>query len=67
VPVDGRAGGELWGARRMGWPPKIGGVLELRDADTATIEITKPELGPAARIVFAPLRKLRVVEPARRG
>jgi hypothetical protein len=43
-----------------------GGVLELRDSDTAMIEVTKPELGPAARIVFAPLSKVRVVEPARR-
>lgn len=43
-----------------------GGVLELRDGDTAMIEVTKPKLGPAARIVFAPLSKVRVVEPARR-
>lgn len=43
-----------------------GGVLELRGGDTAMIEVTKPELGPAARIVFAPLDKLRLVEPARR-
>jgi hypothetical protein len=43
-----------------------GGVLELRDGDTAMIEVTKPELGPAARIVFAPFSKLRVVEPAHR-
>jgi hypothetical protein len=42
-----------------------GGVLELRDGDTAMIEVTKPELGPAARIVFAPLDKLRLVESAR--
>jgi hypothetical protein len=41
-----------------------GGVLELRDGDTAMIEVTKPELGPAARIVFAPLNKLRLIEPA---
>ena len=32
----------------------------------AMIEVTKPELGPAARIVFAPLSKVRVVEPAHR-
>lgn len=43
-----------------------GGVLELREGDTAMIEITKPALGPAARIVFAPLSKVRVVEPAPR-
>lgn len=43
-----------------------GGVLELRDGDTAMIEVTKPELGPAARIVFAPVSKVRVVEPAHR-
>jgi hypothetical protein len=44
-----------------------GGVLELRDGDTAMIEVTKPDLGPAARIVFAPLSKLRVIEPAPSG
>ena len=43
-----------------------GGVLELRGGDTAMIEVTKPELGPAARIVFAPPSKVRVVEPAHR-
>ena len=43
-----------------------GGVLELRERDIAMIEVTKPELGPAARIVFAPLSKVRVVEPAQR-
>lgn len=43
-----------------------GGVLELCEGDTAMIEVTKPELGPAARIVFAPLSKVRLVEPARR-
>lgn len=41
-----------------------GGVLELRPGDKAMVEITNPALGAAARIVFAPLRKLRVVEPA---
>lgn len=41
-----------------------GGVLELRKGDVAMIEVTKPDLGPAARIVFAPLSKVRVVEPA---
>jgi hypothetical protein len=44
-----------------------GGVLELRGGDTAMIEVTEPELGPAARVVFAPLDKLRLVEPARRA
>jgi hypothetical protein len=43
-----------------------GGVLELREGDTAMIEVTKPDLGPAARIIFAPLGKLRLVEPAPR-
>jgi len=43
-----------------------GGVLELRDRDVAMIEVTEPDLGPAARIVFAPLSKVRVVEPAHR-
>jgi len=36
-----------------------GGVLELRDGDTAMVEITTPDLDPAARIVFVPLAKLR--------
>lgn len=44
-----------------------GGVLELRDGDMAMIEVTKPNLGPSARIVFAPLSKIRVVEPAHRS
>jgi hypothetical protein len=43
-----------------------GGVLEIRDGDTAMIEVTKPELGSAARIIFAPLDKLRLIEPAPR-
>ncbi len=43
-----------------------GGVLELREGDTAMIEVTKPDLGPAARIVLAPLSKVRMVEPAHR-
>lgn len=38
-----------------------GGVLELRDGDTAMVEITTPELEPAARVVFVPLAKLRRV------
>lgn len=40
-----------------------GGVLELRPGGTAMVEITDPTLDAAARIVFAPLRKLRVVNP----
>ena len=36
-----------------------GGVLELRDGEVAMIEITTPDLDPAARIVFVPLAKLR--------
>jgi hypothetical protein len=36
-----------------------GGVLELRDGDTAMVEITTPALDPAARIVFVPIAKLR--------
>lgn len=43
-----------------------GAILELRDSDMAMIEVTKPELGPAAQIVFAPLSKVRLVEPAPR-
>jgi hypothetical protein len=36
-----------------------GGVLELRHGDAAMVEITEPDLDAAARIVFAPLTKLR--------
>jgi hypothetical protein len=43
-----------------------GGVLELREGDTAMIEVTEPKLGAAARIVFVPRAKLRVIEPASR-
>lgn len=42
-----------------------GGVLELRDGDVAMVEITTPKLDPAARIVFAPLAKLRRVSATR--
>jgi hypothetical protein len=38
-----------------------GGVLELRDRNTAMVEVTTPKLDPAARIIFAPLAKLRRV------
>ncbi|MET0304956.1 MAG: hypothetical protein ABW196_01855 [Solirubrobacterales bacterium] len=41
-----------------------GGVLEFYAPEVAMLEILEPELGPAARIVFAPLEKLRVVEPS---
>jgi hypothetical protein len=44
-----------------------GGVLELRGGDKAMVEITEPALDAAARIVFAPIAKLRVVDPAPRG
>jgi hypothetical protein len=36
-----------------------GGVLELRGGEIAMVEITAPDLDPAARIVFVPLAKLR--------
>ncbi len=41
-----------------------GGVLELYRPEVAMVEILKPELGGAERIIFAPLDKLRVVEPS---
>jgi hypothetical protein len=41
-----------------------GGVLELYTPDTAMLEILEPELGPAARIIFARLDKMRVIEPS---
>ena len=42
-------------------PGARGGVLELRDHDTAMVEITTPKLDPAARIIFVPVAKLRRV------
>jgi hypothetical protein len=39
-----------------------GGVLELRDRDTAMVEITTPRLDAAARVIFVPLAKLRRVD-----
>lgn len=39
-----------------------GGVLEMRDGNTAMVEITTPELDAAARVVFVPLEKLRRVD-----
>jgi hypothetical protein len=42
-------------------PAGARGVLELRDRDTAMVEITAPKLAPAARIIFVPLAKLRRV------
>jgi hypothetical protein len=44
-----------------------GGVLELRAGDMAMIEITEPALDAAARIVFVPLTKLRVVDAGSRS
>jgi hypothetical protein len=38
-----------------------GGVLELRDDDTAMVEITSLPLDSVERIVFVPLHKLRRV------
>lgn len=48
-----------------GVPPGArGGVLELRPDDMAMVEImTIPRLDAAERIIFAPLSKLRHVEP----
>jgi hypothetical protein len=43
-----------------------GGVLEFANADTAMVEILEPKLGGAARIVFMPIDKLRLVEHTRR-
>jgi hypothetical protein len=39
-----------------------GGVLELRRDGVAMVEITDPVLDGAARIVFAPLDKLRAAD-----
>jgi hypothetical protein len=39
------------------------GVLELHPNNTAMLEITEPPLDGAARIVFVPLTKLRIIEP----
>lgn len=39
-----------------------GGVLEVRSDERAMVEITEPPLDAAARIVFVPLTKLRVVD-----
>jgi hypothetical protein len=44
--------------------PGRGGVLELYTPEVAMIEVLEPALGPAARIIFAPLDKLRVVKPS---
>jgi hypothetical protein len=41
-----------------------GGVLEFYTPTVAMVEVLEPELNAAARIVFVPLDKLRVVEPA---
>ncbi len=39
-----------------------GGVLELSPDEKAMVEITDPPLDGAARIVFVPLAKLRVID-----
>lgn len=39
-----------------------GGVLELASDDKAMVEITEPPLDAAARIVFVPVAKLRVID-----
>lgn len=44
-----------------------GGVLELRADDTAMVEILEPPLDGAARIVFVPLAKLRVIKASSRS
>jgi hypothetical protein len=44
-----------------------GGVLELHEDDTAMLEILEPPLDGAARIVFAPVAKLRLVKAGPRS
>ena len=39
-----------------------GGVLELLPDHTAMLEITEPPLDGAARIVFVPVAKLRLIK-----
>ncbi len=39
-----------------------GGVLELAQDEKAMVEITDPPLDAAARIVFVPVAKLRVID-----
>jgi hypothetical protein len=39
-----------------------GGVLELRDGDTAMVEITSLPLDSVERIIFVPLAKLRRID-----
>jgi hypothetical protein len=41
-----------------------GGVLELYTPEVAMVEVLEPKLNAAARIVFVPLDKMRVVEPS---
>lgn len=41
-----------------------GGVLELYTPEVAMVEILEPNLNAAARIIFVPLDKLRVIEPS---
>lgn len=39
-----------------------GGVLEMRPDGVAMVEVLKPHLDAAARIVFAPISQLRLLE-----
>jgi hypothetical protein len=39
-----------------------GGVLELYTPEVAMVEVLEPKLDAAARIVFVPLDKLRVID-----
>jgi hypothetical protein len=41
-----------------------GGVLEFMPSGRAMVEILDPPLGPAARIVFAPVEVLRWIDPS---
>lgn len=42
-----------------------GGVLELHADDTAMVEVLEPPLDGAARIVFVPVAKLRLIKSHR--
>lgn len=44
-----------------------GGVLEMRPDGYAMVEVLEPHLDAAARIVFAPVSELRLVEPQPAG
>jgi hypothetical protein len=43
-------------------PALPGGLLELHPDDTAMLEITDPPLDGAARTVFVPVAKLRLIK-----